>query len=228
MVEALVISNIVLWITVVVLALLVFALTRQIGILHERVAPAGALMPTSGPKVGELSKQLSLTTIDGSPILVGGPNESGLATFILFISPTCPVCKSLVPTAKSLVKSEGARMQLVFASDGDKLEQHHSYAKDLKLDSYPYLLSEELGRAFEVSKLPFAVLIASDGTLKGKGLVNTREHMESLIESMDTGITSVQEYVGLAQSAENQSAKANTKQEQQHPETESSAMEQIS
>jgi hypothetical protein len=46
-----------------------------------------------------------------------------------------------------------------------------------------------------VSKLPFAVLIASDGTLKGKGLVNTREHMESLIESMDTGITTVQEYV---------------------------------
>lgn len=228
MVEALVISNIVLWITVIILALLVFALTRQIGILHERVAPAGALMPTSGPKVGELSKQLSLTTIDGSPIFVGGVNESGLATFILFISPTCPVCKSLVPTAKSLVKSEGGRMQLIFASDGDELEQHHSYANDLKLDSYPYLLSEELGRAFEVSKLPFAVLIASDGTLKGKGLVNTREHMESLIESMDSGITTVQEYVGLVQSAENQSVEANTKQEQQNSKTGATAMEQIS
>lgn len=87
MVEALIISNIVLWITVVVLALLVFALTRQVGILYERVAPAGALMPTSGPKIGELSKQLSLTTIDGSPISIGGANEPGLASFILFISP---------------------------------------------------------------------------------------------------------------------------------------------
>ncbi len=195
MVEALVVSNIILWIVVIVLALLVFALTRQVGILFERVAPAGALMPTSGPKVGELTTELALTSIAGEPLHVGGSNESGLASFILFISPTCPVCKSLVPTAKALVNSEKNRMQLIFASDGDELEKHKSYARDLGLDDYPYVLSEALGRTFEVSKLPFAVLIASDGTLRGKGLVNTREHMESLIEAMDTGITTVQEYV---------------------------------
>lgn len=228
MVEALVVSNIVLWITVVILALLVFALTRQVGILHERVAPAGALMPTSGPKVGELSKQLSLTTLGGREIVIGGAHESGLASFILFISPTCPVCKSLVPTAQSLVKSEGGRMQLIFASDGDELDQHRSYANDLKLDAYPYILSEELGRTFEVSKLPFAVLIAADGTLKAKGLVNTREHMESLIESMDTGITSVQEYVGLAQSAGDSPAESNPNQQQPASASESSAMEKVS
>jgi len=199
MVEALVISNIVLWVIVVVLALLVFALTRQIGILYERVAPAGALMPTTGPKVGEMTKELSLTSISGAPLTIGGESASGLAVFILFISPTCPVCKSLVPTAQSLVNSEGKRMELVFASDGDELEQHQNYARDLNLGEYPYILSQELGMTFEVSKLPFAALIASDGTLKGKGLVNTREHMESLIESMDTGITTVQEYVNHIQ-----------------------------
>jgi len=199
MVEALVISNIVLWVLVVALALLVFALTRQIGILYERVAPAGALMPTTGPKVGEMTKELSLTSISGAPLTIGGESASGLAVFILFISPTCPVCKSLVPTAQSLVNSEGKRMELVFASDGDELEQHQNYARDLNLGEYPYILSQELGMTFEVSKLPFAALIASDGTLKGKGLVNTREHMESLIESMDTGITTVQEYVNHIQ-----------------------------
>ena len=51
MIEALLVSNIVLWVLVVVLALIVLALARQVGILHERVAPAGALMPTSGPKL---------------------------------------------------------------------------------------------------------------------------------------------------------------------------------
>lgn len=196
MLEALVVSNIVLWILVVVLSLLVLALSRQLGILHERVAPAGALMPTSGPKVGELTEAIAVKTIDEQALSIGGANAAGLASFILFISPTCPVCKSLVPTAKSLVKSESHRMQLLFASDGDELEQHRSYAKDLDLGSYSYVLSEALGRAFEVSKLPFAVLIGADGTLKGKGLVNTREHMESLIESMDSGVVSVQEYIG--------------------------------
>jgi len=199
MLEALLVSNIVLWILVVALSLLVFALSRQVGILHERVAPAGALMPTSGPKVGELTEELALKTIQDQSLSVGGAGSSELASFILFISPTCPVCKSLVPTAKSLVNSESHRMQLLFASDGDEIAQHQSYAKDLELDDYPYVLSEALGRAYEVSKLPFAVLIGADGILKGKGLVNTREHMESLIESMDSGVVTVQEYIGSIQ-----------------------------
>ncbi|HJO11840.1 MAG TPA: thiol-disulfide isomerase [Gammaproteobacteria bacterium] len=216
MLEALVVSNIILWLVVIVLALLVFALTRQVGILHERVAPAGALLPTSGPKVGELTKELSLTAIDGSSLVIGGASDSAVATFILFISPTCPVCKTLVPTARSLVNSERGRMQLLFASDGDDLEQHKSYVKDLKIDGYPYVLSQALGMDFEVSKLPFAVLIAGDGTLKSKGLVNTREHMESLIESMDSGITTVQEYIG------------GTKMDDANADYDSSALEQTS
>ena len=228
MVEALIVSNIILWVVVVLLALLVFALTRQIGILFERVAPAGALMPTSGPKVGELTEALSLRTIDDNPLHIGGADAAGLASFILFISPTCPVCKALVPTAKALIKSEGKRMRLIFASDGDEIVRHEAYARDLELADYPYVISEQLGRNFEVSKLPFAVLIASDGTLKGKGLVNTREHMESLIESMDSGITSVQEYVGLAQSRTDAATKAYPEKEAQHAETDSPAVDQIS
>ncbi len=217
--DALLISNVVLWVLLILLSLLVLALTRQVGILHERIAPAGALMPTSGPKVGELTEALSVTGIDEQALTLGGANSKGLACFILFISPGCPVCKSLVPTAKSLVNSESSRMQLVLASDGDELEQHQRYAKDLELNNHPYVLSEKLGRTYEVSKLPFAVLIGADGILKSKGLVNTREHMESLIESMDSGIVTVQEYID---STQNQQEQDNKK------EFEPSAMEQTS
>ena len=197
--DAVVVSNVILWIVVIVLGLVVLALARQVGILHERVAPAGALMPTSGPKVGELTEAISIADINGHTVTVGGPSTDHMNTLIMFISPTCPVCKSLVPTAKSLASSERNRLKLVFASDGDKLERHQAYTKDLNLDKYPYVLSEKLGMSFEVSKLPFAVLIGVDGTLQSKGLVNTREHLESLIEAMDTGIATLQDYVGLAQ-----------------------------
>lgn len=199
MADAVVVSNVILWIIVIVLALVVLALARQVGILHERVAPAGALMPTSGPKVGELTEAMSIADIKGETVTVGGKSPDGMNTLVMFISPTCPVCKSLVPTAKSLASTEKNRLNLVFASDGDKLEQHQAYAKDLDLDKYPYVLSEKLGMSFEVSKLPFAVLIGADGTLQSKGLVNTREHIESLIEAMDSGIATLQDYVGLAQ-----------------------------
>ncbi len=41
--DLLLVSNIVLWVGFVVLALINLALARQIGVLYERVAPAGAL-----------------------------------------------------------------------------------------------------------------------------------------------------------------------------------------
>jgi len=207
MADAVIVSNVILWIVVIILALVVLALARQVGVLHERVAPAGALMPTSGPKVGELTEAMSIADINGHAVSIGGPNPDGMNTLVMFISPTCPVCKSLVPTAKSLASAEKNRLNLVFASDGDKLEQHQAYAKDLDLDRYPYVLSEKLGMNFEVSKLPFAALIGADGTLQSKGLVNTREHMESLIEAMDTGIATLQEYVGQAQQDHEHSVK---------------------
>ncbi len=191
----LLVSYVILWALVIILSLLVFALARQVGVLHERVAPAGALMPTSGPKVGELTEVMPLTDLNGHAVAVGGVDAEGLATLIMFISPTCPVCKSLVPIARSLVSHESKRMRLVFASDGDKLEQHVAYVRDLDIEIYPYIVSEPLGLAYAVSKLPFAVLIGSDGALKSKGLVNTREHLESLVESMDSGVASLQDYV---------------------------------
>lgn len=189
------ISYVMLWVLVAVLAALVFALARQVGVLHERVAPAGALMPTSGPKVGESTQAMPLTDVTGSSTTVGGARQDGLSTLIMFTSPNCPICKSLVPTAKSLAEHESNRMRLVFASDGDDIDAHRVYVEDLGLEGYPYVVSEPLGVAYAVGKLPFAVLIGGDGTLKSKGLVNSREHLESLVEAMDSGIASLQDYV---------------------------------
>ena len=194
--EALIVSNIILWIAVLLLAILLFALTRQVGILHERVAPAGALQPTTGPKIGEVTEGIQTKSLQGESIQIGGSEKVEFSSFVLFISPTCPVCKELVPTAISLARSEQNRIRLLFASDGENIEQHQSYIRDLEIEEYPYMVSEGLGMYYQVSKLPFAILIDHSGVLRSKGLVNTREHLESLIESMDTGLATVQEYVG--------------------------------
>ena len=188
--SALIISNFILWLAVIGLSVLVFALTRQVGVLHERVAPAGALTPTSGPKIGESTTALATSNLAGGKLTIGGASEG--ASLVFFVSPTCPVCRNLVPTAKSLANYED--VNLIFASDGDSLESHQNYANDLDIDFNAYVLSQELGLGYGVSKLPFAVLIAEDGTLASKGLVNTREHLESLFESMRTGVATLQDY----------------------------------
>ena len=190
-----VVSYAILWVLVIGLSVLVVALARQVGVLHERVAPAGALMPTTGPKVGESTRKLDLKDIRGNILTIGGQSPDGFSTLVLFISPTCPVCKSLVPVARSLAGYESRRLRLVFASDGDKIDQHVAYTKDLDIEKYPYVVSQELGITYAVSKLPFAVLIDGSGVLRSKGLVNSREHLESLVEAMDSGISSIQDYV---------------------------------
>ncbi len=191
MTEFLIASNGLLWVLVIVLALAVLALARQVGVLHERVAPAGALSPTSGPKPGEHLKAELVHDLEGREVFIGGMSTQ--ATLILWISPSCPVCKALVPTARSLARDE--KLRLVFASDGDGKERHRDLVNKMGIGDYPYILSEALGRRFEVSRLPFAALIAADGTLAGKGLVNSREHLESLLESMETGVATLQDYL---------------------------------
>lgn len=186
-------SIIVLWVLVIVLLIGFLALARQVGLLHERLAPAGALTPGNGPKVGEHVPRLSVTTLDGDAIEFGVPGERGW--LLLFVSPTCPICKSLVPVAKALAASEARRLRLAFASDGDDVERHRRYVAEHGLGRYPYILSQQLGLTLSVGKLPFAVLIAPDGVLRGKGLVNSREHLESLVEAWDSGYQTLQDYL---------------------------------
>lgn len=184
--------------TLVVLVMMfgLIALARQIGILHTRLAPAGALMTTAGPKPGETISNMTIPDIHGKPVELGNTGDNakaGMAQLILFVSPTCPICKQLVPTAKSMARSE--KLSLIFGSDGGQVEDHLQYIEKMKLENYSYIVSLELGMRFEVGKLPYAVLIDEKGLLRSKGLVNSREHLESLTLSMQSGYESIQDYM---------------------------------
>ena len=117
MIEALVLSNSILWIVVIALLVVVFALARQIGVLYERVSPMGALMMDSGPKVGDSAPVFALSDLDGRPVNVGAPSPR--STLLFFVSPTCPVCKKLLPVVKSAAVSERRWLSIVLASDGE-------------------------------------------------------------------------------------------------------------
>ena len=190
--EALVISNVLLWMAVVLLSAVVFALMRQIGVLHERVAPAGALMNAGGPRVGEAAPMLTLADWSGVSRIVGGATADGVHTLLLFVSPTCPVCKTILSIVMPMARDE--KFHLVLASDGARTE-HEAFVRENGLAAYSYFLSTDLGLAYQVGKLPYAVLIGADGVVRGKGLVNTREHLESLFTAHELGVASLQEYM---------------------------------
>ena len=194
MTSTLIISNIILWILVLVLVAVVFALVRQIGVLYERVAPAGALMAGKGLKTGELAPVFDLQTLQGQAFRLGGERSDGKSTLLFFLSPSCPVCKTLLPVLQAMRKSEADWLEIVLASDGDE-QEHREWLKQQKLESWPYLLSPQLGMTMQVAKLPFGALIDEKGILCARGLVNSREHIESLFEAKAQGVASIQEYM---------------------------------
>jgi methylamine dehydrogenase accessory protein MauD len=84
-VTALAISNIVLWVVVICLVFVLLALTRQLGVLHERIAPAGALMINRGPAIGEAVAAVDVLDLEGRELRIGAARTDGKSTLILFI-----------------------------------------------------------------------------------------------------------------------------------------------
>ena len=195
---ALVVSNVVLWVMVIVLAVVVLALARQLGVLHERITPVGALMLARGPKVGERAPALVVNDLDGQAVAIGAAagaaQGEAKSLLLLFVSPTCPVCKVLLPVLKASRKSEQAWLDIVLASDGELAEQRE-FVRGQGLEAFRYVVSTPLGVTYQVSRLPYAVLIDGDGTLRARGIINSREHLESLFEAKRLGVASVQDYL---------------------------------
>jgi methylamine dehydrogenase accessory protein MauD len=189
------VALVLLWIVVIALAVVVLALARQVGVLFERVAPMGALVTDGGPKVGELSPRFDLVALDGQPVVVG--KGGGRSMLLFFLSPTCPVCKKLIPVLKSASKAEQSWLDVVLASDGDRPKQE-AFIRQHGLGGFPYVLSTDLGLGYRVNRLPLAVLIDGEGVVRAKGLVNNREQLESLFNAKELGVESIQRYLDVA------------------------------
>src|SRR5262245_44699018 len=113
MTEALLISTIALWIVVVILAAVVVALVRQVGVLHERVAPAGGLVGRAGPRIGEAAPRLTLSDWSGREFTLGGADPERKSTLLVFVSPSCPVCKTMLDILDAVMRAEQGWLRLV-------------------------------------------------------------------------------------------------------------------
>ncbi len=193
MLEILIASQIVSWVVIIGLGVLCFALARQVGVLYERVAPAGALAINKQVKAGEKAPPITAFALSGRSIDFAAQN-TGRSTLLFFLSPDCPVCKTLLPVVRSISGNERRWLDVILASDG-AVDTHKAFIAKESLEGFDYVVSEPLGRAFGVSKLPYAVLIDEQGVISAFGLVNTREHLESLFEAKELGVPDIQTYM---------------------------------
>ena len=170
------ISYIALWFLVVALALLVVALARQVGTLHLRLGPRGALeIDDEGPPLGDAPDPAIERDLDGREVAVGGP---GRAQLLLFVSPECPVCREVLPSVQAVASA--ARLDPLVVSDAD---HEHAAAAYRRRPGAPVVAAPELHRHYRVPGTPFAVVLDETGTVRAKGTVNNLEQVEGLVET---------------------------------------------
>lgn len=145
-----VVSYVLLWLAVLGLSVMVVALLRQVGVLHTRLRPLGVHFAGEGPE-----------RLVPAPPVPDVDYRSHAMTLLAFSSPTCEVCRELLPSLRvlerqyrdlALVEVElGAAAQPVFA-------------------------------AFNVRSTPYVVTVDRHGVVQGRGIANSLEQVEVLVE----------------------------------------------
>jgi len=177
---ALVVSNALLWIMLAALAVILLALVRQLGILHERLAPIGSLSIGSGLKVGERAPSMDVTDLEGALRQVAAARPDGKSTMLVFLSPTCPVCKTLLPLLKSSVRGPDPWLDIWLAGEGEAGAAREFVAAQ-GLNAFPYLLSAPLAISYQVSRLPYVAVIDASGTLRARAAIETADQLSKLL-----------------------------------------------
>jgi methylamine dehydrogenase accessory protein MauD len=192
--DALQLSFILQAIAICGLAVAIALLVRNLRYLHSKLPAAGALMLSGGLRVGDSVPAVTADSLSGKSMQLGEDKMGGRGALLFFFSPTCPVSQAMLPVVQSFGQEHKAQFRTVFATDGHD-QGHSDVAKRYGLAKDDYTVSEALGMTIGVGRVPQAVLLDEDGRVRARGLINTREHLESLLNARDTQTATLQSFL---------------------------------
>jgi len=167
----------VLWALVIMLSVVVVALARQIGTLHLRLGPRGALeVDTEGPVLGEAAPVVEATDVSGRSVSLG---EAGAAQLLMFVSPGCKVCGQVLPALSSVAGTHDLVPYVV--ADADEEETSRTY--DGERTGAVLIPGEQAARSYAIPGTPYVVVTDDVGVVRAKGTVNNLEQVEGLADA---------------------------------------------
>lgn len=152
----------------------VIALARQVGLLTLRIRPVGPGTVEEGPAVGDIVNIPELTTLRSQRAAIPLDNRLGI---VLFASPTCGLCKTVLVGAERLQHVE-SDLALTVAVDGDQvgaleyLEEHGFDDGVAAPDVAP----------LDSGNRPYAVAVSEHSVVLAAGAVNTLDQLEALVD----------------------------------------------
>lgn len=153
--------------SVAVMALVMIAVMRQVGGILIQLNPTRVGEVDSGPEVD------SIVEVPGLP--------ARTPAIVVFASPTCRLCEFLGPALPALERHY-PRVAIVPIVLGDDPRARAEYAVALGHGARPDAL--ELAKEWDVQGTPFAVGVDADRRVRGSGVANSLDHLESLAEAV--------------------------------------------
>ena len=181
------ISYLVLWTFVIILAIVMAACVHLLGVLFQRLPPRAARVGNAGPEIGTRITSLTAQKVDGTRVQI--PSATGKTFLCVFVSPTCSTCKELAPIIRTVAENEPL-LEVVVAAIHDDIDSLERFLALHELRKLGYIPSPEVARTLGVSTAPYALLFSPDGTVIAKGLINRREDLESILNTMTQPLVS--------------------------------------
>jgi methylamine dehydrogenase accessory protein MauD len=167
------ISYIVLWVFVIVLALLVVLLYRQLGIMYLGSAEG---VSRDGLDRGKAAPEFNLVDQYDRPQRLSG--YRGKPTVLVFGSPHCSPCRILLPQLNDWTKAhpEVGVLWLNAASPEESLKFVSDTGAEIPVAAYSP--QENLLDKYRVRVTPFMFFLDENGVIRAKGLVNTKSGVD--------------------------------------------------
>lgn len=166
------------WVLLVLLALVVLAHSRLLGLLHMRLGPAGARPLADGPPIGTTIEQLTGLLLDGSRWELRFPQRTEV--ILVFVSPQCETCNALLPHAAAFIRAK-PELPVKLVSTIDDAQMNRAYVSYRRIDARHYVLGEELAHRLDIEGTPYALRIDQGGKVIAKGVVNSFENLVLLL-----------------------------------------------
>lgn len=155
----------------------------------------GFRLTPDGPELGSKTPVAGVTTTHGETLALD--HDPDRNTILLFLSTHCGFCVKVAQALAEFAADAPERIILVFSADEREkidafLETHH-------LEELPVVLSPETRAAFSVTGVPYGFALDRHGIVRGKGVVNNNEQLDSLANTFYVSVEAFKQALATRQ-----------------------------
>lgn len=169
-------SYLALWALVLATFVVLLIVLRQLGLIYLR-GQAGAQPFEEGPAIdSSIGRFHEIDLETGEGFFFPDPDAS--LNLLVFASPSCAICKDMLPGLPNLVRRYDVNVLVVSEGDVDD----NRALRGLVDGVVPFVISLVRQRTLKVVSIPYGIVANGEGVVLEKGVVNDVSALEALLD----------------------------------------------